>query len=217
MIRLVIFDLDGTLLNTLDDLAAAGNHVLAEHGMPTHPVEAFKIFVGDGIRKLVERMCPPDTNEEMLVQLHQEYNRWYGTHSEDQTRPYPGIIELLDQLLKRGVHTAVLSNKPHPIARALCPRYFGDRLMLVHGQREGFPRKPDRALVDEILQLTGTSAAQCLYVGDSGVDMQTAKNSGVTALGAAWGFRSVEELRANGADAILEKPADLLKFLVETT
>lgn len=215
MTKLVIFDLDGTLLNTLDDLAQAGNHALALHGFPTHPTEAFRYFVGDGVVKLVERMSPENVREDAVLQaaLKADFDAFYSKHGQDRTAPYAGALELLDALCARGILCAVLSNKPHEFTSVLCPRYFGGRLSLAHGQRAGYLKKPDGGLVREILELTGTASSECLYVGDSGVDMRTAKNGGVYAVGALWGFRTREELEQNGADALAASPMDILNFI----
>lgn len=214
MKRLVIFDLDGTLLNTIDDLAEAGNHMLAAHGFPVHTHDAYKFFVGDGVAKLVER-CSPESAQtpELQKQLLEEFGTYYAAHSEDQTRPYDGVADMLDGLKAEGVTMAVLSNKPHTYTLALCAKMFGDCFAVVHGKRDGYPPKPDAVLVDEILALTGIEAKDCLYVGDSGVDMQTAKNGGVFALGVLWGFRPCEELVREGADALVSRPSEILNFL----
>lgn len=211
--KLVIFDLDGTLLDTLEDLANAGNHVLYAHGLPTHPIEDYRYFVGDGIRKLIERMCPPGTSKELQEQLLAENGAWYKTHSQISTKPYEGVLELLDSLKEKGISAAVLSNKPHFVAKDLVPQYFGQRFALVHGQREGYPCKPDGRLVEEIQKELGMAPQECAYCGDSGVDMRTACNGGAFPIGAAWGFRDEKELWDNGAKAIAKNPMEILKIL----
>ena len=147
MKKLVIFDLDGTLLNTLDDLAAAGNHLLRAHGWPEHPAERYKLFVGDGVYKLVERMIPADADHSpgALALLRDEYNAYYSAHNADLTAPYPGVPELLGALEQAGAACAVLSNKPHAFTVELCRSLLGERFAVVHGQREGWPTKPDPA------------------------------------------------------------------------
>lgn len=172
MKKLVIFDLDGTLLNTLDDLAAAGNHLLRAHGWPEHPAERYKLFVGNGVYKLVERMIPADADHSpgALALLRDEYNAYYSAHNADLTAPYPGVPELLGALEQAGAACAVLSNKPHAFTVELCRSLLGERFAVVHGQREGWPTKPDRLLTAEILEETGIRAADTVYVGDSGVD-----------------------------------------------
>ncbi len=215
MKTLVIFDLDGTLLNTLGDLAAAANHALEEQGLPTHPEERYKTFVGDGVYKLIERITPPALRADaaLSARLKEGFDHYYAAHGEDLTAPYPGVLDTLDALRERGVACAVLSNKPHEFSVPLCKRYFGDRFRFVHGQRQGYPRKPDRRLVAELLELAGVQPEDCLYVGDSGVDMQTAKNGGVFAVGALWGFRAREELEQAGADAFASSIEEILHLL----
>ncbi|MBC8585120.1 HAD family hydrolase [Youxingia wuxianensis] len=214
MFQLAIFDLDGTLLNTLEDLANASNWALEQYGLPVHEVEQYRYFVGDGIYKLVERMVPIQcrNDAELLMKVKEKFDTYYHQHTKDCTQPYDGVLETLDVLKNRGVSLAVLSNKPHNFAVSLVKEMFGNRFSIVHGQREGYPRKPDKALVEEILTFTGISPENCLYLGDSGVDMQTAKNGGVYAVGALWGFRDKQELYDNGADTVVENFKDLLKF-----
>ena len=212
--RLAIFDMDGTLLNTLDDLANACNHALRENGFPAHPNEAYRYFAGDGIHKLVERSLPlwVKNDETVHARVKEAFDVYYGAHSEDLTKPYDGVLETLDAMRAQGTCLAVLSNKPHEFVTVLAKKYFGERFAVAHGQRAGYPRKPDASLVKEIVELTGTGQGDCIYCGDSGVDMQTAKNGGVYAIGALWGFRDGEELLKNGADALAESFPDLLKF-----
>ena len=156
MIKLVIFDLDGTLLNTIDDLAAAGNHVCAAHGWPTHTSEQFRYFVGDGVYKLIERMTPAGAAEtpETVQCLRDEFNAYYNSHSCDLTVPYTGVPELLKKLDARGIAAAVLSTKPDTFTQQLCANLLGGRFAVVHGQREGRPTKPDESLTREILLQT---------------------------------------------------------------
>ena len=215
MTRLVIFDLDGTLLNTLDDLAAAANFALERHGLPGHPTEAYKQFVGNGVFKLVERMTPESrrTDKALLASIKADFDAYYAEHNEDCTKPYDGVLELLDTLRTRGIACTVLSNKPHEFTKVLCSQYFGKRIPLAFGHRQGYPHKPEKALVEEILKLTGIPAEQTVYVGDSGVDMQTAKNAGVYAAGVLWGFRGREELKKYGADALISSPQEQTKII----
>ena len=215
MIKLVIFDLDGTLLNTIDDLAAAGNHVCAAHGWPTHTSEQFRYFVGDGVYKLIERMTPAGAAEtpETVQCLRDEFNAYYNSHSCDLTVSYTGVPELLKKLDARGIAAAVLSNKPDTFTQQLCANLLGGRFAVVHGQREGRPTKPDESLTREILLQTCVRPDECIYVGDSGVDMRTAKNGGLFAVGALWGFRTRKELLENGADALADSPLDVLEYI----
>lgn len=218
MTKLVLFDLDGTLLNTINDLAMAANYALERHGLPQHPMEDYKYFVGNGVFKLVERMTPETrrADKKLLESLKSDFDVYYAKHSNDCTKPYDGVPELLDRLHVKGIKCAVLSNKPHEFTELLCKLFFNNRICIAHGHRQGYPHKPDKKLVEEILNLAGVSAEHCVYVGDSGVDMQTAKNAGVCAVGALWGFRSREELEENGADAVISSPLDLQKIIEET-
>ena len=170
--------------------------------------------MGDGILKLVERMVPPErlADRDWVLALRDEFNAHYELHKEDRTAPYPGVLDMLDALTARGVAAAVLTNKPDPFARALCRRMFGDRFALVLGQREGRPTKPDQSLTAQVLRETGFTAREAVYLGDSGVDMRTAKNGGVYAVGALWGYRRAEELWESGADAVIKAPGDFPAF-----
>lgn len=211
MTRLVIFDLDGTLLNTIDDLAASTNYALQLHGYPVHKPEEYRFFVGNGITKLIERALPEEARSENIVQaVRKEFVAYYQQHKTDLTRPYPGIPELLQGLKSEGVLLAVASNKYHEGTVELVEHYFGkDLFAVVLGHRENVPPKPDPAIVYEILRQTDIDKADTLYVGDSGVDMQTAANSGIRSIGVTWGFRPRRELEENGASQILEEPGRL--------
>ena len=211
----VIFDLDGTLLNTLDDLADSMNRVLARAGLPTHPVAAYRYFVGDGAKKLVMRALPEShrTSEQMQPYLR-DFLDDYGQHWNVKTRPYTGIPALLDALTARGVAMAVLTNKPHVMAQncvaELLPNYDFE---VVLGQRDELPRKPDPAGALEIARRLGRSPVEILYLGDTAVDMQTALAAGMPPVGVLWGFRTAEELEAHGAHRLLQQPAELLPLL----
>ena len=216
MKKLAIFDLDGTLLNTLDDLAAACNHALSGCGLPEHPVDAYRQMIGNGVRLLIQRAVPVQNqgDETLLEKLHTLFRDYYNAHGSDLTRPYDGILQMLDELRDAGMTLTVLSNKPHAFTKELVPHYFGDRFAHAFGQREGYPPKPDGALVAELLRLTGYTAAETVYIGDSGVDMQTAHNGGVDAVGVLWGFRDRQELEQNGAVRFAETPHELQQLLL---
>ncbi len=213
--RAIIFDLDGTLLDTLEDLADATNTVLNRFGFPTHPVDAFKEYVGSGARELVRRALPAENrDDETLRKCHQAFLQTYACNWDTKTRPYPGIPELLDQLARDKIKTAILSNKPHQMAvkavtTLLAPWHFE----IVLGQRDDFPRKPDPAGALQIARNLSLPSSDFLFVGDSGVDMQTAVNAKMFPLGAAWGFRSLTELRAFGTRAIVQHPSEIVQFL----
>jgi len=213
--RALISDLDGTLLDTLQDLADSVNAALGRLGLPGHELEAYKYFVGDGRRMMALRALPEDrrdeaTLERLSVLITEEY--FFGWTSK--TRPYDGIPELLDGLTSRGIRMAVLSNKPHeytyPMVGDLLSRWSFE---VVAGESLEFPKKPDPTGARRILSLMNIKPEECLYIGDSGVDMQTATAAGLFPVGVLWGFRSAEELLENGAKVLVEKPTDILALL----
>lgn len=212
--QLVIFDLDGTLLNTIDDLATATNHALRLHGYPEHELSEYRYFVGNGVRKLIERALPEESRQaEEITRLLKDFLEYYQLHKTDYSRPYTGIPEVLEQLHDAGIQLAVASNKYHQGTTELIRHYFKEKMFcIVLGQREGIPTKPNPAIVREILAHTSIPANATLYVGDSGVDMQTAANSGLVSIGVTWGFRPREELEANGAVHIIDHPAEIARI-----
>ena len=200
MYKHVIFDLDGTLLNTINDLADTGNHVCTLHGWPTHTVDAFKLMVGNGIPKLVERFAPQGTSQEVLDQAFQEFMDWYGVHKEDKTAPYAGMPEVTKALREAGVSIAVLSNKADVMAGPVVEHYYPGIFPVVQGALPGLPTKPDPTLLHKLMDRLGATQEDTLFVGDSNVDIRTAKNGGLTGCGVLWGFRSREELEAAKKD-----------------
>ncbi len=207
----VIFDLDGTLLNTIDDLADAGNHVCAAHGWPVHTVDEFKRMVGNGIPKLVERFAPAGTDGETLAQVLAEFSAYYDEHKEDKTAPYPGIPELLTALKGQGVRMAVLSNKAHALAGPVVEHYFPGMFDAVQGALPDVPVKPDPTLLRSLMERLGAKPETTLFVGDSDVDVLTGKNGGLTVVGVLWGFRDRRELEGAGADYVIARPEALLR------
>lgn len=212
----VLFDLDGTLLDTLDDIADSVNAALAAMGHPVHPVRDYKLMIGEGVRHLASGALPHAVRDdesaidELLIRIRDEYARRWN----DKTKPYDGIPELLDELASRDVRTAILSNKPHEFTvigvKELLPRWRFDAII---GQRDGVPQKPDPSQAIGIAKGLGIDARDFLYLGDSGVDMQTARAAGMFPVGALWGFREREELIANGAEAIIASPMELIPIL----
>ena len=213
--KAVIFDLDGTLLDTIDDIADSMNSVLAKYGLPQHSVEKYKKFVGDGAANLVIRaVAGIRSAEDKLSRLETEYRAEYLKRQSDKTIPYDGIPELLSTLAERGVKLAVLSNKPHAATLEVMAHYFPNiSFSALIGQRPGYPIKPDPAGVLEILDILELPGEEVLYIGDTGTDMQTAAAAGLKAAGALWGFRDRKELEDNGADVFAEHPSDLLKYI----
>lgn len=208
MKRLVIFDLDGTLLNTIADLANSTNHALKQLGYPTHEPEEYNFMVGNGINKLFERALPEgEKTEENVLRVRREFIPYYDQHNADESRPYPGIPELLERLQAKGIQLAVASNKYQAATEKLIAHYFPNiKFIAVFGQRDGVNVKPDPTIVEDILRISGTPKDEVLYVGDSGVDMQTARNAGVTACGVTWGFRPLAELESFNPRYIIEVP-----------
>lgn len=214
MKKLVIFDLDGTLLNSIADLGNAANHALEQCGFPTHPIAAYKKFVGSGVRKLIERVLPESARSDERIDTMLPYFReYYDSHLACDTRPYNGIPELLEELTRRGIAVAVASNKYQAAVETLIGHYFPDiPWAAVEGQKEGVPVKPDPSIVFEILGKCPTPKADVLYVGDSGIDMETARRACVDSAGVTWGFRPVAELREYRADNIIEVPSAILRL-----
>lgn len=214
---LVIFDLDGTLLNTIADLAEAANHALSEAGYPTHSLSAYPYFVGNGITRLIERVLPEDErNEDNVALVRSYFMAYYSKHLTEHTRPYDGINDLLGRLREADIQIAVASNKYQHAVEELISHYFGHlEWAAIRGQNEGIPTKPDPSIVFDILNQCPTPKAQVLYVGDSGVDMVTARRASVTSIGVTWGFRSEQELRDNYADHIAHTPERILRLALE--
>lgn len=214
MKKLVIFDLDGTLLNSIADLGHAANFALEQCGYPTHPTSAYPKFVGSGITRLLERVLPESarTNDRVDA-LRTYFMEFYNEHMADDTVPYNGIPELLEALTAKGIKVAVASNKYQSAVEKLMKHYFHTiPFAAVEGQKEGIPVKPDPSIVFEILGKVPTAKADVLYVGDSGIDMETARRACVESAGVTWGFRPVAELRQAYADHIVETPSTLLRL-----
>ena len=217
MKKLVIFDLDGTLINTITDLALSTNYALKQNKFPTHPIEAYNYFVGNGIHKLFERALPEgQKTEENIHQMKNSFLEHYEVHGNDHSAPYPGIVTLLETLQSKGILLAVASNKYNKATQRLIPHYFPTiRFAEILGQREGIPPKPDPTIVFDILKTTGKSKEETLYVGDTNVDMQTAISSGVTACGVTWGFRPRAELESFHPNYMIDKPEEILSIIEE--
>lgn len=215
MKKLVIFDLDGTLLDTIADLASAANHALEELGYPTHETETIRTFVGNGINKLLERALPSNERTETnIMRMRTHFVPYYDTHNADLSRPYPGIENLLKDLQEKGIEIAVASNKYQEATAKLVKHYFPNiEFAEVLGQRENIPVKPDPTIVFDILNKTGIEKNEVIYVGDSGVDMQTALNAGVDSIGVSWGFRPRTELETFHPMAIIDKAEELVDYI----
>lgn len=209
--RTVIFDLDGTLLDTLGDLAAAGNHALSAMGLPTHETDAYRFFVGNGVPKLIERILPETSRGEASQALALSlFRRYYAEHAMERTRPYDGIVSILQTLKENGVQLGVLSNKDDAFTQSIIAHFFPQVMDAVLGRKEGAAPKPDPTSLQNMMAELGCSPQETLYVGDSSVDVLTAHNAGVECCGVVWGFRGQAELTSAGADALAFAPADLL-------
>lgn len=215
-IKAVIWDLDGTLLNTLDDLAASTNAALAQCNLPQRTTDEIRRFVGNGLHKLIERAVPElGESHPKFQQVYDGFVAHYADHSKDHTCPYEGIIETLDSLRARGIQLAIVSNKIDFAVKALSKDYFGDRMMSAVGDDPSRRKKPAPDNVLEAMRQTNVSAQESIYVGDSDVDVFTAKNAGIPCIAVTWGFRSEESLREAGAEFIAHVPGDIIKIIDE--
>ncbi len=212
----VLFDLDGTLLNTLDDIASSANRALVQHGYPPHPKDDYRFFVGQGVTQLIIRILPADQqdNSTLIESCLTAFREDYGRYFQVMTMPYAGVAETLNELSDRGLKLAVLSNKPDEMTRQCVAAFFSDlRFDIVMGQQEGIPPKPDPTGARLITKRLQIAPARFLYLGDSSIDMQTAAAAKMFPVGALWGFRSREELLKSGARALINQPGDLLSLL----
>ncbi|MCS2959220.1 HAD family hydrolase [Bacteroides salyersiae] len=211
--------MDGTLLNTIADLANSTNYALKVLGYPIHEPDKYNFMVGNGINKLFERALPDgEKTEENVLRVRQEFVPYYDQHNADKSRPYPGVTELLETLQTAGMQLAVASNKYQAATEKLIAHYFPNiKFTAVFGQREGIPVKPDPIIVKEILQIAKVQEEETLYVGDSGVDMQTAINAGVTSCGVTWGFRPRTELESFHPDHIVDNAEEIKACSVAKT
>ena len=212
MKKLVIFDLDGTLLNTIEDLAQAANYALEKNEFATHSMASYPFFVGNGVRRLITRVLPEDhRDEETINHLLKDFLEFYNEHCTQYTRPYDGMPELLSDLHDMGVRMAVASNKYQLAVDKIIGHYFPDiNFVAVEGQREGVNIKPDPSVVFSILAKAQVAKADTLYVGDSGVDMETARRACIDSVGVTWGFRPEKELNEYHANCIVNRPLDIL-------
>lgn len=215
MYRLAIFDMDGTLLDTIDDLAVATNQALRRFGFPEHERDAYKLFVGDGIHNLILRAIAPANDAASIVSVEAAFHAYYGEHAQDLTKPYDGIADALRAIHRAGVRLAVFSNKPHEYVGVLAEQYFPGLFDMAVGQREGVPVKPDPTAVREIMQRLGCAPEECIYIGDTGVDIRTGRGAGLATVGVLWGFRTKKELEDAGADVIIDKCSDLVQIIVD--
>ena len=215
MKKLVIFDLDGTLLNTIEDLGHAANYALERNGYATHSMASYPYFVGNGVRRLMTRVLPEDARDnETVDRVLSDFLEYYDEHCTDCTKPYNGMPELLQDLSYQGVAMAVASNKYQKAVDKIIPHFFPDiNFIAIEGHREGVNVKPDPSVLFTILSKAHVAKADCLYVGDSGVDMETARRACIDSVGVTWGFRSKKELVEYYADVIVNDPVEIFDIV----
>lgn len=214
----IIFDLDGTLLDTLSGLSSTCNLVLARYGFPLHRQEEYRYFVGDGLTILMERITPEGTGKPIIDECCELFTQLYSKDWKSTCMPYEGIFEMVCALKENSFNIAVLTNKPHAFASIFVENFFpGDIFSLVYGQRDGFAKKPDPGVALEIAGKLGSQPGDTVFVGDSGVDIATGKAAGMLTVGVTWGFRSITELKEHHADIIINSPMELLRYVVPVT
>ncbi len=207
-----VFDLDGTLLSTLEDLTTSTNYALQIHGLPMHSIDDVRRFVGNGVKKLIERAVPGGLENPKFEDVYATFRSHYMEHSLDTTRPYPGISETLGELKRRGKRIAVVSNKFYTATQELCRHFFRNSVEVAIGEREGIRKKPAPDTVEEALRQLGVDKADAVYIGDSDVDVATARNSGLPCISVLWGFRDKDFLIQNGAETFITEPSQLLDW-----
>lgn len=215
MIKAVIFDLDGTLLNTLEDLANASNFALRNCRYKEHSIEEYIKFVGSGRYILMQRILPKEykNNKKVIEKVLELFDEYYSKHMHDATKPYDGIYGLIKNLKVKNIRLAIVSNKPDEFVGKTVNKYFGNDFEIVYGQRFNHAVKPDPKTVYEVMDYLNVTKDECIYVGDSDVDMKTAQNAGIKSVGVAWGFRGEQELISSGANYIIKNPQELLSLL----
>jgi phosphoglycolate phosphatase len=212
--KLAVFDMDGTILDTLSDLHLSVNYILKEAGFPERTLEEVRRFVGNGIRKLIERAVPDGTDDEKIEELFQNMLVYYNAHCTEHTAPYEGIPELIDELKAGGIKVAVVSNKANTAVQTLCEQYFPGQFMAAVGEKKGVRRKPAPDSVNAVLEELGVDRKDAVYIGDSDVDVNTAKNAEMDCIGVDWGFRGEEFLRSFGCDNVVFKPSEIAEQLL---
>jgi len=211
---LAIFDLDGTILNTIDDIANSVNYALQLNSMPIHTTDEITSYVGNGVMMLIKRALPKNADEEIIKKVYDDFNEHYRIHNNDLTAPYNKIPETIQTLRNAGVKTAVISNKIDYGVKALCKQYFDGMFDFAVGERQGIAKKPSPDSVNEVLNLLDISPDNAVFIGDSEVDIETAENAGLDCISVSWGFKDKEFLKSNGAKIIIDKPEQLLKLIL---
>ena len=217
MIKAAIFDLDGTIIDTLEDLAQSGNYVLKQNGFEAHDIEKYRFFVGSGIRNLCIRMLPEEkkSDEELINKIFNDFNSYYGKHYMDNTKAYDGVENMLKKLVDMNIKVGVLTNKGHEFTVPMLKKVYGDfPFSVILGKTDKFPVKPSKECIDYVMNKLEVSGEECIYIGDSNVDMQTAINGNISEIiGVSWGFRPVEELKQAGAKYIVDSPEAIIDIV----
>lgn len=213
--KLAVFDMDGTILNTLEDLADSTNYALKANGLPERTIDEVRRFVGNGIRLLIERAVPTDTDKKLTDKVFDTFKEYYKTHCAVKTRPYDGIKDVLLELRKAGCLTAVVSNKADFAVQDLCKDYFDNLFDFAIGEREDIKKKPAPDSVFEVLSKLNVEKDNAVYIGDSDVDFATSVNAGMDVIMVGWGFRDEEFLREKGAKRIIKQPSEILDIILE--
>lgn len=210
MYNTYIFDLDGTLLSTLGDLAASCNYALRTNGMPERTIDEVRVFVGNGVKKLMERAVPNGEDNPAFEKTYSDFRKHYMEHNLDTTKPYDGVMDLLKELNSRGKKVAVVSNKFYAATQELCRHFFGNLVQVAIGEREDIRKKPAPDTVIEAMRQLGVTTEGAVYIGDSDVDIETARNSGMPCISVLWGFRDRDFLLQHGAKTLVDTPTDIL-------
>lgn len=206
-----IFDMDGTLVDSLESIAYFANKALEKFGLKTIPVERYKHLAGNGAATLVKRMIKENNGDESLFEkVSYEYNTTYDNDFLYLTKPYDGVLEMLSKLKSQGCKTAIISNKPHSTAKKISDELFGDLIDVCFGKRDGYPVKPDPESVNEIIEILGVDKKDCIYIGDTITDMETGKNAGLYTVGVLWGFRDEDEIKSGEPQKIINHPLQIL-------
>jgi phosphoglycolate phosphatase len=214
-ITTIVFDMDGTVLNTLEDLTVSMNYVLEKFGMPGHTVEEYRLFFGNGVKEALRLAMPEDASTEVIDEMLPIYKEHYDAHCLDKTGPYDGIVEVMEELKRRGYKLAIVSNKIDSAVKELNNKFFSKAVEVAIGEKPGVNRKPAPDMVEAALKEMGSSKEESVYIGDSEVDFMTAKNSGLPCISVLWGFRDKDYLIEQGAYCFADKPSDIIQILEE--
>ena len=213
-ITTIVFDMDGTVLNTLEDLTVSMNYVLSKFGMPEHKLEEYRLFFGNGVGEALRLSLPEGTSEDIIDEMLPVFKEHYDEHCLDKTGPYDGILDVMRELKLRGYKTAIVSNKIDSAVKELHQRFFGDSVDIAIGEQPGINRKPAPDMVNLALKELGSSKEESVYIGDSEVDFMTAENSGLPCISVLWGFRDKDYLIEQGAYCFAKKPKDIIDILI---